>query len=75
MLDIAQARKKMKETMGTTGAEAKAKAEGMKGDAAQYVGQGKGQAAQAAGEAKGKVQEAMGEMKGKAKEAKGEHLG
>ncbi|KAJ5095404.1 hypothetical protein NUU61_004760 [Penicillium alfredii] len=70
-----KARDKIKDAIGATTQEAKTKSEYMKGEAAEYAGQGKGKAEQAAGEVKGKTQAAMGEMTEKAREAKRTQLG
>jgi hypothetical protein len=66
-----EASQKVKETVGTTSAEAESKAQSVKGEAEEYMGKGKGQAEELAGKAKGKMHEA----EGKAKQAKREHLG
>ncbi|KAJ5891912.1 uncharacterized protein N7473_008140 [Penicillium subrubescens] len=66
-----EASQKVKETVGTTSAEAESKAQSVKGEAEEYMGKGKGQAEELAGKAKGK----MHEVEGKAKQAKREHLG
>ncbi|KAJ5674040.1 hypothetical protein N7462_009479 [Penicillium macrosclerotiorum] len=62
---------KLKDVFGSTSAEAKSKAQSMKGDAAEYAGKSKGEAEHAAGKVKGKMEE----MSGKAKEAKRTHVG
>lgn len=65
MCDIEKARDTLKDNIGITNQEAKAKAENMTGEAAEYAGQGKGKAEQAVGYAKGKTQSALGEEKGR----------
>ncbi|GCB18439.1 hypothetical protein AAWM_01324 [Aspergillus awamori] len=65
------AAEKVKSTVGSTTAEAKAKTDELSGEASQVAGQGKGKAEEALGTAKGKAKEAAGEVKGKAKETAG----
>lgn len=65
MRDIEKARDTLRNDVGIANQEAKAKAENMQGEAAEYAGQGKGKAEQAVGYAKGKTQTALGEEKGR----------
>lgn len=67
-----RARDRFRNTVSITNEEAKAKAEHMKGEAAEYAGQGKGKADQSIGYAKGKTQTALGEPKGRATHAPGQ---
>ncbi|EPS29836.1 hypothetical protein POX_b03141 [Penicillium oxalicum] len=66
-----EASQKVKETVGTSSAEAEAKAKEVKGEAEEKMGQAKGSAEELAGKAKGKA----AELEGQAKQAKREHLG
>ncbi|EAW09726.1 LEA domain protein [Aspergillus clavatus NRRL 1] len=67
-----EATNKLKETVGSSTAEAEGKAKGtveeLKGDAAEVAGKSKGKAEEALGSAKGTAKEVYGEAKGKAKE-------
>lgn len=60
---VERARDALRNTVGITNHEAKAKAENMTGEAAEYAGQGKGKAEQAVGYGKERTQSAMGESK------------
>jgi uncharacterized protein YjbJ (UPF0337 family) len=67
-----RARDRFRNNVSITNEEAKAKAENMKGEAAEYAGQGKGKADQSIGYAKGKTQTALGEPKGRATQVPGQ---
>lgn len=60
-MGIEKARDTLKNTVGITNKETKAKAENVKDEAAEYAGQGKGKAKEAIEYTKGKSQSAMGE--------------
>ena len=65
------ATEKLKDTVGKTSTDAKAKSEELSGDASEVAGKSKGKAEEALGSAKGKAEEVAGEAKGKAKKAAG----
>ncbi|RAL01692.1 uncharacterized protein BO80DRAFT_434248 [Aspergillus ibericus CBS 121593] len=65
------AAEKLKDTVGRTSTDAKAKSQELSGDASEVAGKSKGKAEEALGSAKGKAEEVAGEAKGKAKQAAG----